>query len=189
MLTCSTPSTSARDAIILELMPLASRIGRSFGRYSDPCETEACAMLALVEVCSSTPHHKLTPAFVSTAIKNDLRDRVRAEGAGSRIPRSLIDSLDSPIGMDDGEGDLTLADVMPDANAVNPETAAIEMDFIEKMLAQIPTRQRRVVSLHLGLDGQDATRMADVARELGINRDTAFRDYKSAMETLRQNAA
>ena len=78
-------------------------------------------------------------------------------------------SLNSPVGDDDGE----LGDLFADENADDPEAVAedaLRSLAVRQALAQLPERERRILELRFGIDGEPRSLEA-IGAELGLTRE------------------
>jgi len=78
-------------------------------------------------------------------------------------------SLNSPVGEDDGE----LGDLFADENADDPEAVAedaLRSLAVRQALAQLPERERRILELRFGIDGEPRSLEA-IGAELGLTRE------------------
>jgi RNA polymerase primary sigma factor len=78
-------------------------------------------------------------------------------------------SLNSPVGDDDGE----LGDLFADENADDPEELAedaLRSLAVREALAQLPERERRILELRFGIDGEPKSLEA-IGAELGLTRE------------------
>lgn len=106
----------------------------------------------------------------------------------SEVRRALepVASLEAPVGE---EGDGELADVLP-GEAEDPAEEAARSDARRRLaeaLAALPERERRVLSLRNGFEGESAT-LAEAGRELGVSRERARQIEGSALERLRRRS-
>jgi RNA polymerase primary sigma factor len=96
----------------------------------------------------------------------------------------VIGSLDSPVG-DDGAA---LQDFLKDQQAVDPgELAAhaVGQQALERALAALPERQRRVLVLRFGFDSGAPRTLEEVGAVLGCSRERARQVERDALAALR----
>jgi RNA polymerase primary sigma factor len=97
-------------------------------------------------------------------------------------------SLDQPITMD-GEG--TFGSLLPDESAADPVDEAGQSfrdAAVRRVVAELPERQRRVLELRYGLDGEPQTLDA-IAAELGITRERVRHVEREAINALEKHLA
>jgi RNA polymerase primary sigma factor len=91
-------------------------------------------------------------------------------------------SLNAPVGEDDGE----LGDLFADEDAENPEELAedaLRARAVRDALAELPERERRIVELRFGLDGEPRSLEA-IGEELGLTRERIRQLEAQALEVL-----
>jgi RNA polymerase primary sigma factor len=95
-----------------------------------------------------------------------------------------VTSLDKPIGDDDSGtyGDLFAAEQVETDEEVE---ISLREETLRKALAELPERERRVLQLRYGLDGdQEPMSLEAIGRELGITRERVRQIEANALETL-----
>ena len=94
-----------------------------------------------------------------------------------------ITSLDRPIGE---EGESSLADLLP-SEAPQPEeevSVSLEQQTLRKALESLPERERDVVKLRYGINGDDPTPLRETGRRLGISPERVRQIESRALEHL-----
>ena len=97
-------------------------------------------------------------------------------------------SLNQPVG---SEGDGEYGDLFADPEAADPvEEAADAMrrQAVRRALADLPERDRRVLELRFGFDGQSAS-LEDIGRELGMSRERVRQVEREALARLEDELA
>ncbi len=98
-----------------------------------------------------------------------------------------ITSLDRPLG---GEGDSALGDVIAGEQAPPEEdvTVSLEEEVLHRAVAQLPDREREVVKLRYGLNGdRDPASLDAIGRQLGLTRERVRQIEAKALEQLAVN--
>ena len=93
-------------------------------------------------------------------------------------------SLETPI----GDGDSSVADLIPDLNAAQPEVETADRARSSELfeaLAKLQPRQRRVVIERFGLDGVRPRTLEEVGANLGITRERVRQLEARALRELR----
>src|SRR2546423_4149844 len=96
-------------------------------------------------------------------------------------------SLETPIGED---GDTELGHLIEDANAESPATLAMQSDLkdqVDGVLNTLKPRERRVVQLRFGLGDGHQRALDEVARRLGMSRETVRQLERQALDKLRRS--
>jgi len=87
-------------------------------------------------------------------------------------------------------GDFTLYDVTEDENAILPEDhldANIRADLLEQWLSQLSEKEREVVSLRFGLEGnQEVWTLEAIGRMMGVTRERIRQVQVGALQSLRR---
>jgi RNA polymerase primary sigma factor len=94
-------------------------------------------------------------------------------------------SIDTPIG---DEQDAQMADFIEDENAVNLEDSAQRMllrDQVQQVLNSLSGRERRVLELRYGLDGDRDRTLSEIGDELGVTRERIRQIEAKALRKLR----
>lgn len=98
-------------------------------------------------------------------------------------------SLSAPLRED---SDAELADVVPDASAVSPEEAMLEVALgseVEKVMTPLEERERSVLRLRYGLDGGEPHTLEDVGQHFSLSRERIRQIEAEAMSKLRQSSS
>jgi RNA polymerase primary sigma factor len=85
-----------------------------------------------------------------------------------------------------GEDDTELGDLFADSESVDPQTAALDTMrglAVRKAVARLPERERRIVELRFGFDG-DVQSLEAIGRELGITRERVRQLERDAFAKL-----
>ena len=93
-------------------------------------------------------------------------------------------SLETPI----GDGDSSVADLIPDINAKQPEVETADRARSTELLdalGHLQPRQRRVVVERFGLDGVRPRTLEEVGQNLGITRERVRQLEARALRELR----
>ncbi len=94
-------------------------------------------------------------------------------------------SLDKPIGED---GDATMGDLIPDAIAADPAESAQKEDAVaqvEAALAELDERERLILILRFGLDGQEPRTLEEVGQHFDLTRERIRQMQNRALAKLR----
>jgi RNA polymerase sigma factor (sigma-70 family) len=126
----------------------------------------------------------VTPSLEAVAAGNGLRvDQV--SGLLRLAPEPL--SISQSVGDDGPE----LAAVLADRTARSPDDAAVAALLpaeIARLLAVLDGRDRKVVVLRFGLDGQEPRSLEAVANALGLSRQAVRQSQARALRALRRAA-
>lgn len=94
-------------------------------------------------------------------------------------------SLDEPLGE---EGDTLLLDTIADEEALEPEEVAIDIglrEHLERSLQSLPPREREVIQMRFGLEGQKEHTLAEIGHHFRLSRQRIKEIETSALNKLR----
>jgi RNA polymerase primary sigma factor len=106
-----------------------------------------------------------------------------AEVAEVREFGRAITSLDRPVGE---EGEASLGDLMASDRPSPEEEVAVSLDeqALRRAVAELPEREREVVKLRYGVNGDDPTPLREAGRRLGLSPERVRQIEKEALEHL-----
>jgi RNA polymerase primary sigma factor len=103
-----------------------------------------------------------------------------------RSAARAVTSLDKPLG--EGEGDLGDIVAVDSAEPEQEVHVSLEKDAVRRAVAQLPPRERQVVKLRFGLDGDpDPQSLEQIGRTLGITRERVRQIEREALNLLAMN--
>jgi len=98
-----------------------------------------------------------------------------------------VTSLDKPIG---SEGDASLGDIVA-VSEQGPEQevhVSLEQDALHRAVAELPDREREVVKLRFGLNGDsDPHSLEEIGRRMGLTRERVRQIEREALNLLAMN--
>lgn len=115
---------------------------------------------------------------------------IAMEVAPERV-REIIRILPQPISLENtvgDEADATLADFIVDENAPDMDDAATKIVLraeVDGVLGTLTPRERRVVELRFGLDGDKLYTLSEIGAELGVTRERIRQIETKALRKLR----
>ncbi len=117
-------------------------------------------------------------SYASRCIENELRMELR------RTRREGVQiSLQEPL--EGSEGQLTLADTLPDPTVMEDDCERrADAARLRRLLQTLPPREAEVLTCRYGLNGRPPQTQQEVAAQLGISRSYISRIEKRAMERL-----
>jgi RNA polymerase primary sigma factor len=98
----------------------------------------------------------------------------------------VVTSLDRPVGE---EEDTLLGSLLP-SDQLGPEEEveiALREDALRRALDRLPERERDVVKLRYGINGDDPTPLSETGRRLGISQDQVRRIERRALSELAES--
>ena len=174
----------AREVLIERNLRLVAHIAKKFDDTGeDPEDLISIGTVGLIKGVDSFDPSKGTrlATYAARCIENEILMHLRAT---RRNRREVF--LQSPIGVDREGNEVTLMDMLP------AEDDAVEDAVGRRLLAgrirdavrELGPRERRVLELRFGLDGQRRYTQREVARVLGISRSYVSRIEKRAVRKL-----
>ncbi len=122
-----------------------------------------------------------TDEEVAKAADMDLQE-VRETREAARV----VTSLDRPVGE---EEDTTLGALMPSGDRGPEEEVDISLrqDALNRALDRLPEREREVVKLRYGINGDDPTPLVETGRRLGLSQDAVRKLERRALAELAES--
>ncbi|HET6870912.1 MAG TPA: sigma-70 family RNA polymerase sigma factor [Solirubrobacteraceae bacterium] len=108
------------------------------------------------------------------------------ELAEARAASRVVTSLDRPV----GESEDTPFSALLASDERGPEEEVdivLREDALRRALEQLPEREREVVKLRYGIDGDDPAPLSETGRRLGISQDTVRRLERKALAELAES--
>src|SRR5215207_2574165 len=104
----------------------------------------------------------------------------------ARDATRTVVSLDRPVGGAGADAETPFGALLPaEGDAVDEEVAvSMEHAAVRRALEQLPERQRDVVRLRYGIDGDDPKRLTETGRELGISAERVRQIESDALRRL-----
>lgn len=121
--------------------------------------------------------------YASRCIENEILMHIRKISA----QRAEV-SLEEPINMDYDGNELLLSDILgTDEDIVTGKMDdAVDLQLLRQALCRLSEREREIVTLRFGLDGQEELTQKEVAQRLGISQSYISRLEKKIMDRLRK---
>jgi RNA polymerase primary sigma factor len=104
----------------------------------------------------------------------------------ARETARVVTSLDRPVGE---EEDTTLGALMPSGQRGPEEEVDISLreDALHRALERLPEREREVVKLRYGINGDDPTPLVETGRRLGLSQDAVRKLERRALAELAES--
>jgi RNA polymerase primary sigma factor len=117
-----------------------------------------------------------------------LEELAKKAGLSIQQAREALEAVEASVSLNRlvGEDDTELGDLFADTESLDPQTAALDTMrglAVRKAVARLPERERRIVELRFGFDGEVQSLEA-IGRELGITRERVRQLERDAFAKL-----
>lgn len=121
--------------------------------------------------------------YASRCIENEILMYIRKT---SREKTEV--SLDEPINLDGDGNELLLGDILGTEEDVvsKPLEEDVDLCVLRQSLQELPQRERELINMRYGLEGQQELTQKEVAREMGISQSYISRLEKRIMQRLKK---
>lgn len=174
---------AARTALIEHNLRLVAHIVKKY--YNVPCDSDdlvSIGTIGLIKAIDSYDPSKSTKlsSYASRCIENEILMYFR-----SRRKNALDISIDDTIDTDKDGNALTLIDILADDTDI-PEQIALKLssEKAARCLDRLPERERGILIMRYGLDGDEPMTQKQIAARLGISRSYVSRIEKRAVGIL-----
>lgn len=121
--------------------------------------------------------------YASRCIENEILMHIR------KISNQKAEvSLDEPINQDGDGNELLLSDILGtgEDEIFAPLEAAADLTALRQALGELPGRERELIGMRYGLDGQKELTQKEIAQKLGISQSYISRLEKKIMRRLKK---
>jgi len=121
--------------------------------------------------------------YASRCIENEILMHIR------KIANQKTEvSLDEPINMDYDGNELLLSDVLgtDEDMILRPMEDDVDLYLLRQAVGELPPREKEIVELRFGLQGQQELTQKEVAQRLGISQSYISRLEKRIMQRLKK---
>jgi RNA polymerase primary sigma factor len=117
-----------------------------------------------------------------------VEELAEAAGMSAQQTQEALEAVEASVSIDQpvGDGEAQLGDLFADIGSVDPEGAAVDTlrgAAVRRALEALPERERRIVELRFGFDGEPLALEA-IGRELGITRERVRQLERDALDRL-----
>ncbi len=177
---------NARNKLVEHNLRLVAHIAKKYyASCSDTDELVSIGTIGLIKAVNTFDLDKniRLSSYASRCIENEVLMYFR-NGKKSSQDMSLDDAIDS-----DSDGNkLTLMDIMSiDDDFVDDIDIKLKSEKLQKYISEVLTpREKLVITLRYGLDGQEPLTQREIAKKLNISRSYVSRIEKKALEGLKK---
>lgn len=121
--------------------------------------------------------------YASRCIENEILMHIR------KISNQRTEiSLDEPINMDYDGNELLLSDILgtDEDMILRPMEDDVDLCILRQAVKELPPREREIVVMRFGLEGQQELTQKEVAQKMGISQSYISRLEKRIMQRLRK---
>ncbi len=121
--------------------------------------------------------------YASRCIENEILMHIR-----KIAPQKAEVSLDEPINMDYDGNELLLSDILgtDEDMILKPLEDDVDLCLLRQAVKELPPREREIVVMRFGLEGQQELTQKEVAQKMGISQSYISRLEKRIMLRLRK---
>lgn len=181
--------SKARDTLIVHNLRLVVYIARKFDTAASASIEDLISIgtIGLIKAINTfCPEKKIKLAtYASRCIENEILMYLRKTN-----PIKTEVSFDEPLNVDWDGNELLLSDVLgSDADEVNRNVEnEDEQRKISRLVAKLPSRERRIMQMRFGFCGCEEHTQKEVAAELGISQSYISRLEKKIIIKLKREA-
>lgn len=176
-----TAGRDARDQLVRHNLRLVAHVTKKYyaatSNQDDLISIGTIGLIKAVDTFDPARASKFA-SYASRCIENELRmelRRIRREGTTV--------SLQEPL--EAGGGQLTLADTLPDDTVMEGDCERrADAARLRRLVETLPVRERTLLRLRYGLDGERPATQQQTAERLGISRSYVSRLEKRALTRL-----
>lgn len=177
---------AARDKLIEHNLRLVAHIVKKYYRgNADQDDMISIGTIGLIKAVSTYQKGKGThlATYASRCIENEILMFFRNQ---KKTAQDVFFS--DPIDTDKDGNALTLVDVIADTGDISEEIdTKMKLERLRVVLpACLEDRERAIIELRYGLNGNEELTQREIAKQLGISRSYVSRIEKSALEKLRK---
>jgi RNA polymerase primary sigma factor len=127
---------------------------------------------------------------VSLGRQPTVEELAKATGLKLHHVQEALDAVEASVSLNQAvgsDGDGELGDLFADRTAPDPVEEAdetLQRERVRSALSGLPERERRVLELRFGFDGQDSLTLEEIGRELELTRERVRQLEKSALVRL-----
>ncbi len=179
--------TKARDELIEHNLRLVVYIAKKFdGSVPDTSDLISIGAMGLIKAVNNyNPDKNIKLAtYASRCIENEILMHLR------KVSRRKCEiSLDEPVNTDWEGNELMLSDIIgtdPDSVSMEIEKKS-EIELLYKSMEKLSAKERKILYLRYGLDGEEEKTQKEIADMLGISQSYISRLEKKVLLKLRDD--
>lgn len=175
---------TAREELIRHNLRLVAHIVKKYSGAGEADDLISVGSIGLIKgVDSFKPDRGSTLAtYVARCIDNEILMYIRANKK-----HKAVMSLSDAVGIDKDGNEITLMEIIPakDDKMVERVERDIVMERVRKAMDErLTEREKKIMSMRYGLDGNEPKTQLEISQELDISRSYVSRIEKKAVEKL-----
>jgi len=181
----STGDEDARNILIEHNLRLVAHVCKKYSNSNvDQDDLISIGTIGLIKGINSFKQEKgaRLSTYVSRCIDNEILMHFRST---KKLNAEVF--LDEPIGKDKDDNIVTLQEVLENDERSVEDSVDLKMKIkllYEKMKSVLKDRERTILELRFGLDGNKPKTQIDIAKDLGISRSYVSRIETKAIDKL-----
>lgn len=173
----------ARDLLIRHNLRLVAHVVKKYsgaGEADDLISVGSIGLIKGIRTYKSGKGSRLA-TYAARCIENEILMYIRA----NKKHRCNV-SLSESVGSDKDGNDITLIDVLsvPAETVTERVECDLMMDKVRECVAELPTRERIIITLRYGMNGGEPLTQLQVAKKLGISRSYVSRIEKKVLSGI-----
>ena len=181
---CLSGDKAARSILIEYNLRLVAHISRKYNSaVRDPEDLLSIGTIGLIKAIDSYKPDKgcKLSGYAAKCIENELLMTLRHEKKKAREV-----SIYDPIGTDKEGNEIVILDIIGSENVLDKMIQDDHLCLLPSCISSLlSSREREIICMRYGLDGQSPLTQKEVARMLGISRSYVSRIEKKALGKLR----
>ncbi len=175
----------AKNELIEHNLRLVAHIAKKYYAVSsDQEDLISIGTIGLIKAANTFSSEKNIrfATYASRCIENEIFMHFRAarKNAGEV-------NLGDPVDGDDSGGSITLLDTIADPHNLEDDVCLkLHSEKLRQVITALPPRQRQIILLRYGLNGEEPLVQREVATKLGISRSYVSRIEKKALQQLKK---
>ena len=177
---------SAREDLIVHNLRLVVYIAKKFeNTHVDVEDLISIGTIGLIKAVNTfCPERNIKLAtYASRCIENEILMFIR-----KTANQKQEISLDEPINLDGDGNELLLGDILgtEEDMILRPLEEDVDLMVLRQSLRELPPREREIMNMRYGLEGQKELTQKEVAQKMGISQSYISRLEKRILQRLRK---
>lgn len=181
---CKKGDLAAREKLVRHNLRLVAHIVKKYSSAGESDDLISIGTIGLIKGIETYEYGKgsLLATYAAKCIDNEILMYIRA----NKKRRGDV-SLSDSVGTDKDGNEITLMDIIPgdDENVfINVENRLIMSEIKKIVRSELKPKERKVMEMRYGLNGQSPHTQLEVSEKLGISRSYVSRIEKKAIKKI-----